>query len=478
MKIGLPTLERFGLSRTDVDRLREEISSGEKLRDQFAVDGFSRADLRTIAQYAQRLEIALPTERLEAVMRPVAGDAQKLPRTPFPEVKVSMHEARTHAGSMDDVAIPRADLSRFGGLSKLLDIKKHEGDTILASELRALLTNGYGLARHHMTSKAIESAMIFASSASGPSYTERDAELNIDANLTPLGESSNRAKLYAKAAIENLFLRRSAAGEAELHGFEAEKVVVTLPDKDSSVLLVNGDGNQFGVRLVPQTMTIDGEKVRAVEIGPHLAQRSRGYHDAGVSFSLKVLDGEGNPTLEKALSFNADVGRRSKKLWTGGLGYVAKPEPELTDDHFDHFVPSPRDNGVPVGQRPQFTVGGETADRLLITRDGQKFPVASLTQLIEPKGREAFPSLLEDGKKMTFTVDRRSGKSLDDSGYDMTELARLRDSYGRPATLSPELSGSRYARWGSKGVTVFEAGTRKPIARFDPLSADLNRRRR
>ncbi len=468
MKVALDSLQRFGLSRADFASFTDQLREKETKENRELLDDAGRLTVSALDTFATEFSVAIPTDRIRAALKPVPG-ATRLPKTAFPEAKASVGEARTHAARPGDPEIPYADLGRFSGLVDFLRSKPEDGNSIPASQLLRRLWDGVAGAHRTMFPAVIEAATVFAASAAGPAHTERDGTIDVSSIFTPLAESKDGAKVYKRAYLDRFFPRLSKGGGAvELHAFQNESIVVTVP-KGGSVFLVDGKGDQTAAFLRPQKMNVDGVDVQAVEIGPGIAGREGIFRDVGPSVTLKVLDESGNPTLEKSFTFNGGIGRFSTKLWTAPIGYQDLAGSGLEPVHFDHYVPSATDNKVPLGQRPRITIDGQDTDRLKIVRDGKAFTIDRLLQLLDPSGKKTYVNQ-EPGKKGVVFLERRSGRSIDDADYDPIQLARVTTSFGHGSSFDPGLSQSKHARIGSQGVTVYETGTRKPVARFDPLA--------
>ncbi|MEQ8273974.1 MAG: hypothetical protein RMA76_06690 [Deltaproteobacteria bacterium] len=466
MKLGLRTLERFGFGGDDFARLRDG-DAAKGVKTSFTGDAGGYVDLSSLQRRAALLDLQLPAQLLRATQR--VDTTTPLPKAEYPSLSTSVGEAREHPARPGDPEIPFDELKKFTGLLDFLRPKPEDGDGITATKLLERLRKGYAGTRMAMTSAMVERATVFAASAAGPAHTERDATVHLDSTFTPLAEGKNGAKLYRRNGWADLFPRRGKAGDTiELHGFQKDSVVVTVPS-GARVFITNEAGDQCAAQLSPRPMKIDGQMVQAVEITPSMVRRSGSTIADGGSFAVKVFQGdEPEPAIEASYRFPKNPDMYSKKLWSAPLAYQANADVDAV--HFDHYVPSARDNAVPVGQRPRVTVDGEDVDRVKITRDHETFTVDRLLQLLEPGGPQIYASTLDDGKKQTLTLSRRAGKNLDDPQYDPTEIARLRNSWGHPATFDPTLSGTNFAQVGSGGLTIYAAGTRNPIARFDPLT--------
>jgi hypothetical protein len=396
---------------------------------------------------------------------------------------------------MSDTKLGQGELGHDAGLTSFLEAAARNGkddkvpdlgkDGISSSVLRGQLTERYGLARQYLSAARIEQLMVKASSQSGPAYTERDAIARFDSNYEKLAQGEGKAagvSVYKKSMLEGFSLHRHKDGETfNVSAFPVDKIAVTLPP-GASLLLINEEGDQAGLRLPAKKQTIEGESVRVAEISRSLVQPF-GSTKKNPSFSVKVLGKDGDVLFEQPMQFHAKVASFSRTVLSGSIEYPDKPKVEsgeLSDEHFNHFVPSPKHNPAPAGERPSLRIdGGESCDQLLIQRDGESFGVNRWAQfLYPPRGnQQAFSAEGADGKKTTYLLSAGHHRSLDDPDYESGKAARLKSSHGHPATSDRSLSQTDHFVWNFRGVSVYTAGTMKMKARFDPLSGDKNARR-
>lgn len=475
-RINLGLLRELKVPENDVARLRDELHA----RDQLAVDGFGRVSVDKLSSVAQSLKIALPQETLARLFAPTASEAIVVQSKAgdFPTPKVSVGAPRALAARPVDARLSEREL---GGLAtplaamlrastdatlKTIDLAK---DGISASMLETVLTKHVNAARNHLTGEQVEQGLRIACSAVAPAHVERDAQIELDSKYTKLSDGAGGVGLYRKNLVEHLFLRRATDGKTfELHGFEADRFVVTVPPK-GSVLIMDVAGHQLGHGLRPEPTKLDGQAVNAVEISRSLAQPlDAKVHVQNPVFTVKVLDEAKNVVHEQRVQFGADPGQRSKKLLTGTFGYGPRPE-GVSDRVMAHAVPSPQTNAAPLGERPRFEVDGAACDQLLVARDGKRFPVNRLVQLLHPP-RSTKQALR--GAGLTWQIDPRSASetALDHPGYDPTAGVRITSSDGRAATFDRKLSETRQARWTSAGLQIFEPRATEPKVTLDPLA--------
>jgi hypothetical protein len=485
-KVDLGLLSRFGVASDQISTLRDRIHEGEKKRtgDQFAVDVYGRVTLGTLDRYAKELGVAVPMDALRALVAPAKTTAITVPFDPrgFPEPRVSFSEPRTFASKPGPVQLTSKDLPSASSLEPFLDAAVRtkllasrpnlSGSGIEASELRRILTDGYGLARQSLTPEQIESLLLAASSKDGPAHTERDGVVDLSSRFQRLGGGAG-VELYKKSAWEGISLHRQSGNKFSVSGFPVDKVVVVLP-KGASLFLQNSEGDQTGLRIPAKQMEIDGKMVRAVEIDRAMVRPFGGQANAkSTPFTVKVLDADSAPIFEQALQFHDQQSWTSKTIAEGTIGYRQKPE-DVADRHYTHFVPSPKTNSSPVGERPLFHLGQNSpdCDQLLFKRDGETFAVNRFKQLLyPPKGStQTIPAKLGAEKQGVYQLAAASIQALDSPDYDPEKSIRIKSSYGHPATMNLSLSQTDYLEWTYRGATVYAAGTRTPKAELDPLA--------
>jgi hypothetical protein len=241
------------------------------------------------------------------------------------------------------------------------------------------------------------------------------------------------AKIYKKAMLESFYVRRTKAEgkEAgfELHGFVADKVGIDVPP-GGTLMIVDARGNQrgYGLRPAELTSSMMGEKE---------------------PFTIKVLNKEREIVLEKTLAFApGQKNQGSRKFIEGTFSQraVDDPRPDL----------------------PKFSIGGERdVERVLVKRDGKAFPIERYEQLLYPP--RATAQVFKAGG-MTFQVKSTNGEQvLDDPSYSWMKTAQITASDGHSVTLDWSLSQTRRAKWTADGFALFNVGSEKPFAVFNPF---------
>lgn len=475
-RINLGLLRELKVPEQDVARLRDELHA----RDQLSVDTFGRVSIDTLSRVAGSLKIALPQETLARLFAPPASPAilvdSKAGDFPTPRVSVSMprelaakpQDARLSERDLGGLAAPLSAMFRAStdATLKSIDLGK---DGISAAQLEEILRKHQNAARNHLTAEQVEQGLKLACSAIAPAHVERDAQIDLDSRYSKLADGAGGVSLHRKNLVEHLFLRRATDGKTfELHGFEADRFVVTVPPK-GSVLIMDVAGNQLGHGLKPEATKIDGNSVNAVEISRALAQPlDAKVYVGNPVFTVKVLDADKNVVHEQRVQFGADPSTRSKKLLTGTFGYGPRPE-GVSDRVLAHAVPSAKTNDAPLGERPRFTMEGADCDQLLVARDGKRFPVNRLVQLAHPP-RSTKQALRGAGLTWQLEPRNASEASLDHPGYDPAAGLRITSSDGRAATFDRRLSETRQARWTSAGLQIFEPRAAEPKVTLDPLA--------
>lgn len=259
-----------------------------------------------------------------------------------------------------------------------------------------------------------------------------DAKIAIDSNKILLAEGGG-AKIYKKAMLEWLFLRRTKSEGTqagfELHGFQTDKIAIDIPP-GGALIIVDSKGNQRGYNLRPAEIT-------------------HSMMGENTPFTVKVLDKAREVVLEQTLAF--DGGRKSQ-----------------TSKHLISGTFSKRAEDDAQPERPRFSVGGENgADRVLVARDGKAFPIERYEQLLAP------PKMTAQAFKAggtTFMVRPHNGSAeLDDPAYSWMKTAQISSSNGHGVTMDWSLSQSHRAKWTAAGFEVFKPGSDKPFAVFDPF---------
>lgn len=482
-KVYVDLLRHYGVVEKDLVELKEKLHQANDLH----IDGFGRVEFRNLTRFASQLGLQLPAAQLEAALRPSAlGPVALTPQTgDFGAIEVSAGEVRRHEERAGPVSL---DAKALGALAHPLEvflaaltaakqlpapIDLRQGGIDSAQLVELLEKHGH-LARQHLTNAQLEGAKNLAYSATGPAYTERDARLGLDSTLRPItgpGQVHAEASLYLKSGFDNFFLRRHEDGRSfSLHGFKSQRVLVTLP-KGAKAVLIDADGHQRGLRLPTQKQMIDGVPREVLEIAPEHVRASDKL-PAKLDFTLRLIGADGAPFLEQHLAFDPNIGQRSERLFTGRFGYPEKPSfagGELSDEHFARFTPAPGQNPIPAGRRPEFHLEGEGRfDRLLLEKDGKRFPIGEWIQFGTPPGHKQQALKAEGGTRIL--IDHRGGSEshLDHPSYDPKSGFTVRDSNGRGATFDRELSQTNQAYWDHRGLRVVSGSK---VLTVDPLAA-------
>lgn len=473
-RVQLDLLQRLGVSKENVRQLRDLLPSQD---DQLSADISHEASFsgieRAAAALSSRFEregsrVDLPLDAIRAILAPPSGDVLRVGRVEdYPVPTLRSGEARSHAASLD-ATVGMADLRKCDEAVKGFLGKAHpelaaklEAGTATVGELGQALCGDEAMKK--LGAKQ-ELALAAIGAKGGLAHEARDLELNLDSKFSSLG-GTEQVGLYARRSMEWMSVKRDPeAGKFTVHGFEKDAIVVTAP-KGAQVLFVDGGGDQRGVRIQPKKIEIDGETHLGVAIDRSMARGRSGGQGHDPAFAVKVIDADGKVLFNQGVKFDFPEKLRSQRIFSGQIGTHASPDETLTE-LWDQQVPD-RSNPVPVGQRPRFELEGGSGDRLRIRRDGQTFDLDTLHQFLEPpKGITARYKAKQGVVELNYR--NTSEDTLDRSDYNRTASGKLRLGT-RGVSFDRSLHATRQARWGSRGIEVFEEGMRQRLAMFDPL---------
>ncbi len=479
-QLQLSLLGNLGVPRDQLSQIRDQLHK----TDQLAINGHDQVALGTLQRAAASVEahlkksgqrfVPLPTEALHRLLGPVPGDTLHIGLDEaFPSASVSAADPVQHAASLDAEVSP----AQLGKAAQATQAYLQKAAPELAQALgegqatvKALATAlGTAEARKALGSQ-LDVAMQALGTVGGPGHTSRDVQVNLDSNYTALdgGTGAGEVGVFQKRMIEYMTVKRDKTrGEFTMHAFEADKLVVTVPP-GATVLLLDSGGNQTGARIRPQATKIGEQSLPGVSISRSMVQPpDRKMYTTGAQFGVRVIDKEGAVLYERNLSFDKKASQTSKRIFSGKLEAQQSPDPALTE-LWDQYRPDARANPVGVGQRPSFTVDGQTGDRVRIQRDGKNFDLNQWVQFLAAP-RHSKQAFKVDKGFVQLEPSNKSHRELDDPEYDATAGGRLKDSHGHGITFDRSLHMTRQARWGSQGLQVLDSGMRAVQATFDPL---------
>lgn len=479
-KLQLDLLRSLGMPNEQVAEIRDQLHR----TDQLAVDGAGQVALGTLEGAARAVEahlkasgqryVPLPSEVLRTLLAPIEGDRLEVPLgAPFPTPTVVGAEPVAHGAKLDAPVDARAlgpHAEAVLAFSKKaapdLHAKLEAGPAPLGELARALGTDG----ARAMLGPRLDEVMDTLGRLGGPAHTSRDVQVDLSSKYSHLDGSAEPGQIgvFQKRMLEHLSVKRDTEkGQFSLHGFERDKVVITVPP-GATVLLLDAKGNQTGARIRPRAETIDGAKHQAVTVDRSMVQHpDRKMYETAPKFGVRVIDKAGSVLYEKNLAFDRREPQTSKKILTGTFEAQPSPEPELAE-LWDHFRPDARANPAPVGERPKLTVDGESGDRVRVQRDGKTFDLSRLVQFMAPP--RARPQAFKiEGRFVKLDPRGSNHKELDDTDYDPTAGWKLLASDNRGITFDRSLSQTRQAHWGCRGLRIFEIGMRKVLGAFDPV---------
>lgn len=479
-KLQLDLLRTLGVPNDQVGEIRDQLHK----TDQLAVNGNNQVALGTLERAARAVEahlakagqrfVPLPTETLRALLAPVSGDTLQIELgAPFPEPQTRLGEAVEHPAQLD-VAVQAKALGQdaeavarlLGKVAPNVAADLEAGRAKLADLAKALGTEEGRAA----LGPKLDVVMSALGKLGGPGHTSQDVQVDLSSKYSHLDGSSEAGQIgvFQKRSLQYLTVKRDKTkGQFSLHGFERDKVVVTVPP-GATVIMLDGAGNQTGARMRPKPQTIDGAKHSGVEISRSLVQHpDRQMYETNPRFGVRVIDKSGAVLYERKMTFDRREAHTSKRILTGS--FEAQPSPDAAlAELWDNYQPDGRNNPAPVGERPRFTVDGQSGDRLRLMRDGKNMDVARLVQLLAPP-KSATQAFKVDKRFVQLESRNTSEKELDAPDYDPTVSGRLRGSDSRGITFDRSLSQTRQAHWGSRGLRIFEIGMRKVLGTFDPV---------
>lgn len=475
-RVQFDLLRLLGVREDDVQALRTALPESEQLVASIRGEAGIGA-LERVAGHLERTtgvpRPVLPVDKLRQLLAVPKGERLDMPDpVDFPVPAVTQGADRVHSGRLD-ASVSGSD---FGKDQEAVTRFLQQTDPALAERLEAGSATVGELARALSDPKAMgrlgyahETALASLGRKGGPEHTARDVEVDLGSKYTRL-DGQGGVELFQKRSLDWLTAKRDRQpGQFTVHGFERDALVVTVP-KGARVLVLDGAGHQHGARAYPKKVTIDGEERLGVTIDRSLVQHPDRPRVSDPELAVKVIDGQGELLYERAVKFSAKEARTSTRIFSGSLAAQPSPDPTIAE-FWDHFVPD-RSNPAPVGQRPRFEVDGATGDRLRIRRDGQTFDLSRLHQFLEPP-RSTKQFFKIDKGVVELDYQNTNRKTLDDPGYEQTASGKLRMG-SRGFTFDRSLSLTRQARWGARGIELFDETMRHPLGRFDPLDPDAS----
>lgn len=479
-QLQVSLLGNLGVPAEQLSQIRDQLHR----TDQLAINGNDQVALGTLERAASAVQahlqktgqryVPLPTEALHRLLGPVPGDTLKVALgQPFPSPEISATAPQTHPATLDT----KVSAQGLGPATEAVQVFLQKQ----APELSQALGQGEATVQQLATTlgtpearqalgAAVDVAFEALGKLGGPGHTSQDVLVNLDSQYTQLDGSGapGEVGVFQKRMIEYLSVKRDKdKGQFTLHAFEADKVVVTVPP-GAIVLMLDSGGHQTGARIRPEATEIDGHKHQAVTISRSMVQPpDRRMYTTDANFGVRVMGKDGTVLYERKLAFDARASQTSKRIFSGQLKNQPSPNPQLAE-LWDQYRPDTRANPVGVGQRPNFTVGEQSGDRVRIQRDGKNFDLSQWVQFLAPPrhGKQAFKT---DKGFVQLEPPNSSHTELDGPSYQPTAGAKLRDSHGHGITFDRSLHMTQQARWGARGLEVFDSGMRRVLATFDPL---------
>ncbi len=480
-KLQLSILSNLGVPKGQLDQIRDQLHE----TDDTAVNGMGQVSISAVERAAKSVEahlektgqryVPLPAAAMHRILSKVPGDTLKIALDkPFATAEVRSADPVVHASTLDapvsGKALGTAAQSVQDYLQKLDEdlAAALEAGTATVGQLATAL--GTPEARSHLGAK-LDTALQGLGKVGGPAHTSQDVAVNLDSKFTHLDGDTKAGSIgiFQKRMIESMTVKRDKeSGQFTLHAFENDKLVVTVPP-GATVIMLDGAGNQKGARVRPERTQIGEETHNAVTISRSMIQHpDRKMFAQDPQFGVRIIDKSGDVLYERNMAFDAKASNTSKRVFSGQLHSRPSPETNMAEA-WDHFNPDGRSNTAGVGERPIFTVDGQTGDRVRIERDGKNFDLGQWSQFLAPprSNRQTFKT---SKGFVHLNPPNTSAVELDGGAYSPTAGAKLRDSHGHGVTFDRSLHQTQQAHWGSQGLRIFDSSMRRVTGAFDPLT--------